>query len=266
MALQGFAAGFSRSEGRPAYRSGKGGIRQTLFPEGKLPAGAATKPLNRKYAKQTETSIGPVQALFLVRHPQGSRISYGFTCSVSLRTDYVPASMADDIEGVWSCNVYQHYGMTEMECGVDNGQRPQPTAHNPSLTPRSIPGGLGRSAHGADPGAGGSRRRIPRAPGHRPCPIESGELVQDGGREANLHRPQTSKIDTMNPIAETARRRQDDDRETGLATIISRRGSTADLKQVHAPIGLDIGAETPAEIALSIVAEQVRVRAKGRLS
>jgi len=70
----------------------------------------------------------------------------------------------------------------------------------------------------------------------------------------------------MNPIAETARRRQDDDRETGLATIISRRGPTADLKQVHAPIGLDIGAETPAEIALTIVAEQVRVRAKGRLS
>jgi xanthine dehydrogenase accessory factor len=32
------------------------------------------------------------------------------------------------------------------------------------------------------------------------------------------------------------------------------------LEQVHAPIGLDIGAETPREIALSIMAEIIRVR------
>ncbi len=36
------------------------------------------------------------------------------------------------------------------------------------------------------------------------------------------------------------------------------------LDQVHAPIGLDIQAETPAEIAVSIVAELIQVRAKGR--
>jgi xanthine dehydrogenase accessory factor len=34
------------------------------------------------------------------------------------------------------------------------------------------------------------------------------------------------------------------------------------LEQVHSPIGLDIGAETPEEIALSIVAEMVRARAQ----
>jgi xanthine dehydrogenase accessory factor len=34
-----------------------------------------------------------------------------------------------------------------------------------------------------------------------------------------------------------------------------------DLDQVHAPIGLDIGAETPEEIAVSIVAELIQVRA-----
>ena len=58
-APQGFAAGFSRSDGRPAYRTGTGGIRQTHFPERKLPAGAATKSVNRKYAKRTETSMCP---------------------------------------------------------------------------------------------------------------------------------------------------------------------------------------------------------------
>jgi xanthine dehydrogenase accessory factor len=35
------------------------------------------------------------------------------------------------------------------------------------------------------------------------------------------------------------------------------------LEHVHAPIGLDIGAETPAEIAVSIAAELVRVRRGG---
>jgi xanthine dehydrogenase accessory factor len=35
----------------------------------------------------------------------------------------------------------------------------------------------------------------------------------------------------------------------------------SDLDRVHAPIGLDIGAETPEEIAVSIVAELIRVRA-----
>jgi xanthine dehydrogenase accessory factor len=34
------------------------------------------------------------------------------------------------------------------------------------------------------------------------------------------------------------------------------------LAQVHAPIGLDLGAETPDEIALSIAAEMVMIRKK----
>jgi len=36
-----------------------------------------------------------------------------------------------------------------------------------------------------------------------------------------------------------------------------------DLQRVHCPIGLDIGAETPEEIAVSIVAELIRHRAQG---
>jgi xanthine dehydrogenase accessory factor len=35
------------------------------------------------------------------------------------------------------------------------------------------------------------------------------------------------------------------------------------LKRVYAPIGLDIGSESPEEIALSIIAEMVKVRRGG---
>ena len=38
------------------------------------------------------------------------------------------------------------------------------------------------------------------------------------------------------------------------------------LKQVHSPIGLDIGAETPEEIAVSIIAELIKVRESSNIS
>ena len=40
--------------------------------------------------------------------------------------------------------------------------------------------------------------------------------------------------------------------------------SDPDLDQVITPIGLDIAAETPAEIAISIAGEMIRIRAKGK--
>jgi xanthine dehydrogenase accessory factor len=46
--------------------------------------------------------------------------------------------------------------------------------------------------------------------------------------------------------------------------LLKQGFAEADVKRVHSPIGLDISAETPEEIALSIVAEMVHVRAKRR--
>ena len=37
----------------------------------------------------------------------------------------------------------------------------------------------------------------------------------------------------------------------------------SELEQVHAPLGVDLGAETPAEIAVSIIAEIIRERRTG---
>jgi xanthine dehydrogenase accessory factor len=50
-----------------------------------------------------------------------------------------------------------------------------------------------------------------------------------------------------------------------IFNALLKQGFTeADLKRVHSPIGLDIDAETPEEIALSIVAELVHARAQVR--
>ncbi|MGQ9626397.1 MAG: XdhC family protein [Anaerolineae bacterium] len=50
----------------------------------------------------------------------------------------------------------------------------------------------------------------------------------------------------------------------GVFQLLKEEGiNPQKLARVHAPIGLDIGAETPAEIALSIIAEVVKVRRGG---
>jgi len=44
---------------------------------------------------------------------------------------------------------------------------------------------------------------------------------------------------------------------------LEERGISAqELKKIHAPIGIDIGAQTPEEIAVSIIAEIIQVRRK----
>ena len=48
-----------------------------------------------------------------------------------------------------------------------------------------------------------------------------------------------------------------------LARLAEDGVSAARLEEIHAPLGLDIGAETPEEIAISIIAEIVRERRTG---
>ena len=46
-------------------------------------------------------------------------------------------------------------------------------------------------------------------------------------------------------------------------SLLEQGFTQPDLDRVHAPIGLSIGAETPEEIAVSIVAELIQKRAAG---
>ncbi|MBW2252081.1 MAG: XdhC family protein [Deltaproteobacteria bacterium] len=55
-------------------------------------------------------------------------------------------------------------------------------------------------------------------------------------------------------------------REKIYEALMDEGVSDERLKQVHSPIGIDIDAETPEEIAVSIVAELIRVRASSNIS
>jgi phenylacetate-CoA ligase len=67
----------------------------------------------------------PVQLLGLIRHAATATIPKGRIKSVLLSADYVPQAIVREIENVWGCPVFNHYGMTEMGLGgvVDCGAR-----------------------------------------------------------------------------------------------------------------------------------------------
>lgn len=68
--------------------------------------------------KEINVIVGiPTQVLALARYAsQVAQKSFRIK-SVLLSTDYVPQSIVDEIKQVWSCDVFEHYGMTEMGFG-----------------------------------------------------------------------------------------------------------------------------------------------------
>jgi phenylacetate-coenzyme A ligase PaaK-like adenylate-forming protein len=59
----------------------------------------------------------PVQVLPMARHEMGVEIGKGRIKSVLLSTDYIPRAIVVELRRVWGCDVFQHYGMTEMGLG-----------------------------------------------------------------------------------------------------------------------------------------------------
>lgn len=59
----------------------------------------------------------PTQVLAVAGSPIGTTIEKGKIESVLLSTDYVPRVIAETLEKIWGCRVFNHYGMTEMGLG-----------------------------------------------------------------------------------------------------------------------------------------------------
>jgi phenylacetate-CoA ligase len=86
-----------------------------------LAYGPVTDPLR---AAEAIASFGahclvgiPTQVLAVARSRTGAVIGKGNIESVLLSTDYVPRAIAKNLERVWGCRVFNHYGMTEMGLG-----------------------------------------------------------------------------------------------------------------------------------------------------
>ena len=77
-------------------------------------------------ARDIDCLVGlPVQVFGLARHASAAAIPAGRIKSILLSADYVPAAVVREIERIWGCPVFNHYGMTEMGLGgaVDCGAR-----------------------------------------------------------------------------------------------------------------------------------------------
>jgi phenylacetate-coenzyme A ligase PaaK-like adenylate-forming protein len=59
----------------------------------------------------------PIQVFSLARHEAGASIPYGQIKSVLLSSDYISPAIARELESVWGCRVFNHYGSTEMGLG-----------------------------------------------------------------------------------------------------------------------------------------------------
>jgi len=69
----------------------------------------------------------PVQVLAMARYWERWGKSAWRPANILLSTDYIPAVLVRELERIWNCSVYGHYGMTEMglgggiECAAHDG-------------------------------------------------------------------------------------------------------------------------------------------------
>ncbi|HVN20735.1 MAG TPA: AMP-binding protein [Dongiaceae bacterium] len=81
------------------------------------PITAAAETVEVMQREQVECAVGlPVQILSLVR-ASGRDVPSRFLNTVLLCSDYVPDSIVHTIQSSWQCEVFEHYGMTEMGLG-----------------------------------------------------------------------------------------------------------------------------------------------------
>lgn len=74
--------------------------------------------VNEIFHKEIDCLVGiPAQVMSLARSAKGSAVGPGRIKSVLLSADYVPNAAVREIERVWGCKVFQHYGMTETGLG-----------------------------------------------------------------------------------------------------------------------------------------------------
>ena len=73
----------------------------------------------RKMCQEQATSLVgiPVQVLAMARYwEKWGKSSWAPRCGL-LSTDYVPAAVVNELRRIWNCEIYDHYGMTEMGLG-----------------------------------------------------------------------------------------------------------------------------------------------------
>jgi len=88
----------------------------------------AARTIEEILQKRVDCLVGiPVQVLSLARHREGARVPAGLIKSVLLSADYVAQAIVEEVAQVWGCQVFEHYGMTEMglgggvQCSVHEG-------------------------------------------------------------------------------------------------------------------------------------------------
>ncbi|NLM20795.1 MAG: phenylacetate--CoA ligase family protein [Peptococcaceae bacterium] len=81
------------------------------------PVSEAKEAVQTALKSKANSLVGiPTHVLAMARSQKGKLLS-GSLKSVLLSTDYVPRSICQALESIWGCQVFNHYGMTEMGLG-----------------------------------------------------------------------------------------------------------------------------------------------------